>query len=79
MDVGRASFLAALATYPLLGVLLFWPAGTLDWAAGWSFYAAFVAACVLLTVLEERTLARELSGYEEYARRVRYRLIPFVW
>lgn len=30
-------------------------------------------------VLEERTLARELAGYAEYATRVRYRLIPRVW
>jgi len=29
--------------------------------------------------IEERFLARELSGYEAYARRVRYRLVPFVW
>lgn len=30
-------------------------------------------------VLEERTLARELDGYAEYATRVRYRLIPMIW
>lgn len=34
---------------------------------------------VFRTALEDRTLRRELAGYEEYARRVRYRLIPFVW
>ena len=28
---------------------------------------------------EEQLLCRELSGYEAYRRRVRYRLIPFVW
>ena len=28
---------------------------------------------------EEALLTRELLGYEEYRRRVRYRLIPFVW
>ncbi len=28
---------------------------------------------------EEALLTRELPGYEEYRRRVRYRLIPFVW
>jgi protein-S-isoprenylcysteine O-methyltransferase Ste14 len=28
---------------------------------------------------EERILARDLSGYTEYMRRVKYRLIPFVW
>ena len=30
-------------------------------------------------VLEERTLARELAGYRDYAERVRYRLIPMIW
>ena len=30
-------------------------------------------------VMEERMLAAELAGYAEYAARVRYRLIPFVW
>lgn len=28
---------------------------------------------------EERFLARNLSGYEEYRSKVKYRLIPFVW
>lgn len=28
---------------------------------------------------EERLLARELPGYTEYQKRVRYRLLPFVW
>jgi protein-S-isoprenylcysteine O-methyltransferase Ste14 len=28
---------------------------------------------------EEEVLLRELSGYEEYRRKVRYRLVPFIW
>ena len=28
---------------------------------------------------EERFLARDLPGYTEYQRRVRHRLVPFVW
>lgn len=28
---------------------------------------------------EERLLAGELAGYKEYQKRVRYRLLPFVW
>jgi protein-S-isoprenylcysteine O-methyltransferase Ste14 len=34
---------------------------------------------VVRTVLEDRTLREELAGYQEYAQRVRYRLIPGVW
>ncbi|MDR3600775.1 MAG: isoprenylcysteine carboxylmethyltransferase family protein [Desulfosporosinus sp.] len=28
---------------------------------------------------EERMLVNELEGYEDYKKKVRYRLIPFVW
>ncbi len=31
------------------------------------------------TYLEDKALRKELPGYEEYARRVRYRLLPGVW
>jgi protein-S-isoprenylcysteine O-methyltransferase Ste14 len=34
---------------------------------------------VLRTSLEDKTLQRELPGYPEYARSVRYRLIPGIW
>lgn len=34
---------------------------------------------VIRTVLEDRVLKKELSGYTEYARKVRYRLIPGIW
>lgn len=41
--------------------------------------------CVLLglfvirIMIEERTLREKLQGYNEYAERVRYRLVPLVW
>ncbi len=42
--------------------------------------AAVVAVVILVrTALEDRMLHRELPGYREYARRVRYRLVPGVW
>jgi protein-S-isoprenylcysteine O-methyltransferase Ste14 len=31
------------------------------------------------TVGEERMLRRELAGYDEYARQVRFRLVPGIW
>jgi protein-S-isoprenylcysteine O-methyltransferase Ste14 len=31
------------------------------------------------TSLEDKTLQQELAGYAEYAREVRYRLVPYVW
>jgi protein-S-isoprenylcysteine O-methyltransferase Ste14 len=47
----------------------------------WALIPA-VLACLLLvvrTIWEDRTLRNELAGYEEFAQRVRYRLIPGVW
>jgi protein-S-isoprenylcysteine O-methyltransferase Ste14 len=34
---------------------------------------------VVRTALSDRTLKDELEGYREYAKRVRYRLLPPVW
>jgi len=41
--------------------------------------AALIALVILRTALEDRTLQRELPGYETYSRQVRYRLLPGVW
>ncbi|MCB2201052.1 isoprenylcysteine carboxylmethyltransferase family protein [bacterium] len=38
-----------------------------------------VIAFVVRTTLEDRTLRNELEGYEEYAQRVRWRLLPGIW
>jgi protein-S-isoprenylcysteine O-methyltransferase Ste14 len=38
-----------------------------------------VALFVMRTSLEDKTLREELPGYEEYAQKVRYRLIPGIW
>jgi protein-S-isoprenylcysteine O-methyltransferase Ste14 len=47
----------------------------------WSVALLIPFSAVLLWRLldEERILARDLPGYAEYMRRVRYRLIPYVW
>ncbi|WP_372597833.1 isoprenylcysteine carboxylmethyltransferase family protein [Amphritea sp.] len=47
----------------------------------WSLMPAVVASiiAVIRTVLEDRTLQEELPGYRDYARRVRYRLIPWIY
>jgi protein-S-isoprenylcysteine O-methyltransferase Ste14 len=39
----------------------------------------FVLGIAWRAVHEERALANGLEGYADYARRVRWRLIPFVW
>jgi protein-S-isoprenylcysteine O-methyltransferase Ste14 len=40
----------------------------------------FLPVILIFRILnEERMLLKELSGYEEYCRKTRYRLIPYVW
>lgn len=47
----------------------------------WALIPAAVALIitVIRTGLEDKTLQEELSGYREYARRVRFRLIPGIY
>jgi protein-S-isoprenylcysteine O-methyltransferase Ste14 len=47
----------------------------------WAFIPGGLAALLLVirTALEDKTLLKELDGYEEYAQQVRYRLLPGVW
>jgi len=47
----------------------------------WALVPGGLAALLIVarTALEDRTLWEELDGYKEYARRVRYRLLPGVW
>jgi protein-S-isoprenylcysteine O-methyltransferase Ste14 len=50
-------------------------------ASWWALLAAGVCALlvILRTALEDRTLQSELPGYVDYARQVRYRLLPGIW
>jgi protein-S-isoprenylcysteine O-methyltransferase Ste14 len=34
---------------------------------------------VLRLLNEEKFLERELPGYSEYCRQIRWRLLPFIW
>ncbi|MCP4346465.1 MAG: isoprenylcysteine carboxylmethyltransferase family protein [Desulfobacterales bacterium] len=47
----------------------------------WAFIPAVLTLCLTIvrTALEDKTLQDELEGYEEYARQVRYRMVPGVW
>src|SRR4029434_1897594 len=38
-----------------------------------------IAVLAVRSVFEEQFLKRELRGYDAYTKKVRYRLIPFVW
>jgi protein-S-isoprenylcysteine O-methyltransferase Ste14 len=63
------------------GTLLAYLATPIFLDSGWAFLPAVVItiALIIRTDLEDRTLQAELHGYRDYARRVRYRLLPGVW
>lgn len=62
----------------ILGLVLATPLLLGSW---WAFIPAILAMmCLLLrTLLEDRTLRKELSGYEAYTRKVPYRILPGIW
>lgn len=71
-----------LVRHPMYaGSLLQLPAIALLLGSTWALVpaAAAIACVVVRTALEDRTLRRELPGYEEYAQHTRDKLIPGVW
>ena len=42
-------------------------------------FLPYVALIVIRIINEEKLLSGELDGYEEYKKRVKYRLLPFIW
>jgi protein-S-isoprenylcysteine O-methyltransferase Ste14 len=66
---GYASGIVSVLAYPfILG----------SW---WGFVLSGILAIIIVirTSLEDRMLQKELTGYREYAQKVKYRLIPFIW
>jgi protein-S-isoprenylcysteine O-methyltransferase Ste14 len=63
------------------GNILALPGMVLALSSMWTLIPAAVALiiAVIRTVLEDQTLQDELPGYSDYARRVRYRLIPGIY
>ncbi len=47
----------------------------------WGLIPGFMLILILFfrTLHEEKFLAKNLPGYDEYCRKVRYRFIPFIW
>ena len=71
-----------LVRHPGYAGLILWTLATpLALGTLWAFVPAglTVVAIVVRTALEDSTLRKELAGYDNYARQVRYRLLPGVW
>ena len=64
-----------------VGAILYELAVSVLLASWWALIVSGlgVILLVLRTTLEDRTLQAELTGYVDYARQVRYRLIPGIW
>ncbi len=64
-----------------VGIITAWLATALMLSSLWALIPAGLVGLLFIvrTALEDRTLQDELDGYQDYARRVRYRLLPGVW
>ncbi len=64
-----------------LGSLIMLPSIPLLLDSLWAFIPAVLGIVLLCirTSLEDQLLQRELPGYVDYSRRVRFKLIPFIW
>lgn len=68
--------------HPMYAGALLFIAGVPLLLGSWWGLAAGVGLVLIIAmraVFEERTLAAELEGYADYAARVRYRLVPYLW
>jgi protein-S-isoprenylcysteine O-methyltransferase Ste14 len=63
------------------GGILAWLAAPIFLGTMWALIPSLLVStlAVARTALEDRTLQVELDGYQEYARRTRFRLLPGVW
>jgi len=71
-----------LIRHPMyVGSILMGVASPLIWGSVWALVLTTVIILLFLwrTAREDQTLRQELPGYEEFAARTRYRLLPGVW
>jgi protein-S-isoprenylcysteine O-methyltransferase Ste14 len=72
----------AIVRHPMYFGAVFYFAGTSLVLGSWWGLATVPIFALLLGIrigIEERTLRMGLEGYDDYAQRVRWRLIPFIW
>jgi len=68
--------------HPGYSAMIFWAVGfplTVGSPLALCVGIPLLLALALRTYLEDKTLQRELAGYIEYTRKVRYKLIPYIW
>jgi protein-S-isoprenylcysteine O-methyltransferase Ste14 len=64
-----------------VGVIVLWLSTALILGSWWALVPGLLIAVIFVirTALEDRMLQSELPGYADYAKQVRYRLVPGVW
>ena len=78
VDTGLYSIVRHLMYAVTLWLFLSIPIVLGSW---WSLlcFLPYIAVIVVRIINEERVLENGLEGYSEYKKRVKYRLLPFVW
>jgi protein-S-isoprenylcysteine O-methyltransferase Ste14 len=63
------------------GALLYMLATPLALGSWWTYIpvAIYVGVVVARTYMEDKMLQAELTGYPKYAKRIRFRLVPYIW
>ena len=72
----------AIVRHPMYTSVILLTPGMAIWLGSYAAALLSIVPIVLVgvrIVFEEAFLRRELPGYEDYTRRVRYRMVPFVW
>jgi protein-S-isoprenylcysteine O-methyltransferase Ste14 len=72
----------AIVRHPIYtGFILFFLNVPLILGSGWAFVPVTVACVVLIirTIFEDRFLQNNLPGYNDYAQKTRYKLLPGIW
>lgn len=72
----------AIVRHPMyVATLVLYVASPVALGSWWAVIPAILYAPMLVIRIlnEEEVLVRELPGYEEYRKKVRYRLLPLVW
>ncbi len=64
-----------------LGTIFLYGATPLALGSYWAFplFALMLPLLIIRIISEEELLRRELKGYAAYCKKVRYRLVPYVW
>ncbi len=71
-----------IVRHPFYASLIPFFAGVAIWLESWVGVIALLPVLVVMILrigVEERTLKETLPGYPEYMKKVKYRLVPFVW